>query len=97
MFQIETERVFASDWATIAFGFDVPVPSCVCPFNFLGTVRGHSGKNKVFENVCRHLGMILAEEAKKLSAPITCTYHTWAYNFDGTLHATPHVDGPDIH
>ena len=41
--------------------------------------------------------MILVEEAKKLSAPITCTYHAWAYNFDGTLRATPHVDGPNIH
>ena len=101
MFQIEKKHIFASDWAAIGFGFDVPVPGCVCPVNFLGiplvVVRGRSGKIKVFENVCRHRGMILVEKAKKLSGPITCPYHAWAYDFDGTLRATPHVGGPDIH
>ena len=49
------------------------------------------------QNVCRHRGMILVEESKKLIGPITCPYHAWAYDFDGTLQATPHVGGPDIH
>ena len=101
MFQIEAEQIFASDWAIIGFRFDVPVPGCICPVNFLGipflSVRGPSDKIKVFENVCRHCGMILVEEAKKFSGPITCPYHAWAYDFDGTLRATPHVRGPDIH
>ena len=34
MFQIEKKQIFASDWAAIGFGFDVPVPRCVCPVNF---------------------------------------------------------------
>ncbi len=51
----------------------------------------------MFENVCRHRWMILVKEAKKLSSPITCLYHAWAYNFDCTLTATPHVGGPYIH
>ena len=32
-----------------------------------------------------------------MSSPLTCPYYAWAYDFDGTLRATPHVSGPDIH
>ena len=63
----------------------------------LVVVRGRSGEIKVFKYVCRHRGMILAEEAKKLNGPITCPYHAWAYDFDGALRAAPHVGGRDIH
>ena len=101
MFQIEKKQIFASDWAAIGFGFDVPVPGCVCPINFLGiplvVVRDRSGKIKVFENVCRHRGMKLVEEPARLKGPITCPYHAWAYDLDGNLRATPHAGGPDIH
>ena len=101
MFQIETEQISASDWAAIGFGFDEPFPGCVCPVYLLGIplllVRGRSGKIDVFENMCRHRGMILIEEAKKLSGSITCPYFTWAYNFDCTLRATPNLGGPNIH
>ena len=79
----------------------MPVPGCVRPANFLGIplllVRCLSGKAKVFEIVCRHLWMILVEEAKKLSGPITCPCHAWAYNFDCTLTATPQIGGPNNH
>ena len=101
MFEKETKRLFAADWAAIGFGMDVPKPGYVFPVSFLGIplvmVRGRSGEIKVFENVCRHRGMILIEEAKRLSGPITCPYHAWAYDLDGSLRATPHVGGPDIH
>ena len=80
IFQIEKKQLFASDWAVIGFGFDVPVPGCVCPVNSLGiplvVERGRSDKFKVFENVCRHRRMILVEETKQLSGPITCQFHT---------------------
>ena len=79
----------------------MPIPGCVCPVNFLGiplvVLRGRSGKINVFENVYRHRGMVLVEEAKKLSGPITCPYNAWAFDFDVKLRATPHVGGPDIH
>lgn len=100
MFEQETKCLFAADWAAIGFGFDVPKPGCVYPVSFLGIplvmVRGRSGEIKVFENVCRHRGMILIKEAKRLSGPLTCPYHAWAYDLDGALRATPHVGGPDV-
>ena len=100
-FKLKKSRYSLQTGLLLALGLMCRVPGCVCPVNFLGiplvVVRGRSGKIKVFENVCRHRGMILVEEAKRLNGRITCPYHAWAYDFDGTLRATPHVGGPDIH
>ena len=60
-------------------------------------VRNQDGNINVFQNVCRHRGMILVDTAKQLRGPITCPYHAWAYDLDGALRKTPHVGGPDIH
>lgn len=101
MYRHEINRLLADDWTAIGFGFDVHKPGCVYPINFLDIplvmVRTQSGEIKVFENVCRHRGMILVDEAKQLNGPITCPYHAWTYDFTGKLCATPHVGGPDIH
>ena len=79
----------------------MPVPGCVYPVNLMGIplviVRDRLGRIMVFENVCRHRGMILVEKAEKLSGHISCPYHAWAYDFDGTLRETLHVDVPDIY
>ena len=70
------------------------------PVTFLGIpmlmVRNAAGEIKVFQNVCRHRGMILVEKPVKLRGPITCPYHAWSYDLDGKLRRTPHVGGPDI-
>ncbi len=48
----------------------------------------------VFQNICRHRGMILVDEKKNIRGTIRCPYHSWSYNLDGNLRATPHVGGP---
>ena len=100
-FDNEAKTLFGKNWAAIGFSHDVPKPGCVYPVTFMGTplliTRTADAEIKVFENVCRHRGMILVESPKKLSGPITCPYHAWAYDFDGNLRATPHVVYPDIH
>ena len=44
-------------------------------------------------NICRHRGMILVEEARKIEGAIRCPYHSWCYGTDGRLVSTPHVGG----
>ena len=101
MFETEKHRVFARNWAAIGIASDVPSAGSVMPLRFLGEpllmVRNRRGEIRVFENVCRHRGMILVEEPGQLKGPITCPYHAWAYDLDGQLRATPHIGGPDIH
>ena len=101
MAQLEQQKVFAKQWAALTTGKNLPKPGCVMPVNFLGmpllVTRTKDNAIKVFENVCRHRGMILVDEAKRLNGPITCPYHAWSYDLDGHLHATPHIGGPDVH
>ena len=97
----EADAIFRQGWAAIGFGCDVPKPGCVYPVDMLGIpllmVRTKKNEVYVFENVCRHRGMILVEEAGQLNGPITCPYHAWSYDLEGALKATPHVGGPNIH
>jgi choline monooxygenase len=100
VYQQEQNTLFRNNWAAIGFGKDIPKPGMVKPVTFLGIpmimVRNKEGKINVFQNVCRHRGMILIDEPQQLRGPITCPYHAWSYDLDGTLRKTPHVGGPDI-
>jgi choline monooxygenase len=97
-FEAEKERLFAKTWACIGFGKDVAAPGTAKPITFLGQplvmVRDREGILRVFQNVCRHRGMILVQPDTKLGSVIRCPYHSWCYNLDGSLRATPHVGGP---
>ena len=101
MYQQEQDEIFTKGWAAISFSHDVPEAGWVCPVEFMGQplliTRNKAGEIQVFENVCRHRGMILVSEHKRLSGQITCIYHAWSYDLDGALRATPHLGGPDIH
>ena len=100
MYQHEQETLFRNNWAAIGFGKDIADPGMVKPVSFLGTplllVRTREGQINVFQNVCRHRGMILVDKPQKLRGPITCPYHSWSYDLDGTLRRTPHIGGPGI-
>ena len=67
------------------------------PVEFLGIpmliARDRAGGVRVFQNTCRHRGMILVRERTNLSGVIRCPYHSWCYDLDGRLRTTPHVGG----
>ena len=96
----ERDSLLFSTWAGIALGSDVPNSGDVYPVDFIGmplmVVRDHDGAVRVFQNTCRHRGMILVEEKKNLRGTIRCPYHSWCYGLDGRLRATPHVGGPGM-
>jgi len=97
-FRDETEAVLYRNWSGIGFGKDIANPGDVKPVNFLGMplllVRDRDGEIGVFQNTCRHRGMILVEEAKNIRGAIRCPYHSWCYSLKGALRTTPHVGGP---
>lgn len=97
-FAEESKAVLLNNWSGIGFGKDVPNAGDVKPIDFLGQplllARDKDGTVRVFQNVCRHRGMILVEEAKNITGAIRCPYHSWCYSLAGELKATPHVGGP---
>ena len=57
-------------------------------------VRDNNDTIRVFQNTCRHRGMILVERAGPIRGVIRCPYHSWCYSLVGNLITTPHVGGP---
>ena len=94
----ENTAVLETTWAALAVGADVPEPGDAKPIEFLGQplllLRDDKDQVRVFYNICRHRGMILVEEPRKIQGAIRCPYHSWCYAKDGRLVATPHVGGP---
>jgi len=99
MFAAEREAVLFANWAGIGFGKDI-APGEAMPIDFVGlplvAVRTREGDVKVFQNTCRHRGMILVEEKKEVGGVLRCPYHSWCYALTGELVATPHVGGPGM-
>ncbi len=97
-FDEEKKAVFAATWAGLAFAKDVPEAGDAMPITYCGTplivVRGKDDVVRVFLNACRHRGMILLEEKRKIEGALRCPYHSWCYDLKGKLKATPHVGGP---
>ncbi|MCR8725055.1 aromatic ring-hydroxylating oxygenase subunit alpha [Frigidibacter sp. ROC022] len=97
-FALERRRLLFDNWSGIGFAKDIPEPGDARPIEFLGipllALRTRAGAVKVFQNTCRHRGMILVESPKKLGGVIRCPYHSWCYSLEGRLVTTPHVGGP---
>jgi len=98
MFAEEREAVLFSSWAGLTFGKEIPVPGDALPIDFMGmpllALRDRKGQVRVFQNTCRHRGMILVEKKRNIGGVIRCPYHSWCYALTGELKATPHVGGP---
>lgn len=98
MFEAERESLLFRTWTALAFGQDIPEPGDAVPVELAGmplvAVRTRAGEVKVYQNTCRHRGMILVSEPKKVGGVIRCPYHSWCYALTGELVTTPHVGGP---
>ena len=100
VYAIEREHLFFKSWSALAFEADVPNKGDAYPVEFMGVpmllVRGRDGDVNVFQNTCRHRGMILVDKPTHLKGPIRCPYHSWCYDHGGALVRTPYVGGVDV-
>ena len=98
VFNEEKHAVLFSSWSGLAVTADVPEIGDAVPLTFVGmpllVIRDKSNTVRVFQNTCRHRGMILVEEPRKIEGAIRCPYHSWCYSTEGRLVSTPHVGGP---
>ena len=98
VFDEEKNAVLFDNWAGLAVAADVPQVGDAVPVTFLGMplliVRDKQDNVRVFQNTCRHRGMILVDAPRKIEGAIRCPYHSWCYSTDGRLISTPHVGGP---
>ena len=97
----EKKRIFCDKWTVVGVGSSIPNPGDAKPYNLLGIpliiIRGKDMKIRVFHNVCSHRGFKLLDEPCILKNVIRCPYHSWSYDFEGNLVATPHIGGLNKH
>ena len=95
VFEEEKVAILFNNWSAIGFGKDIPEGGDTKPINFVDMpllmVRDKNGEINVFQNTCRHRGMILVEEPTNITGMIRCPYHSWSYSLNGDLCATPMV------
>ena len=98
VFEEEKLALLYAGWSGLAVASDVPEIGDAVPITFLGMplllIRDRQNNVRVFQNICRHRGMILVDEPRKIEGAIRCPYHSWCYSTDGRLVSTPHVGGP---
>ena len=98
---IERKKLFEDKWMVIGVASSLPNVGDAKPVDILGMpillVRGKDKKIRVFHNVCSHRGLKLVTKPGNIKNVIRCPYHSWSYDFDGELVATPHIGGMNIH
>ena len=97
----ERDKVFCNKWTVVGVGSSLPNPGDAIPYNLLGIpiviIRDRDLKIRVFHNVCSHRGYKLLDKPCTLKNVIRCPYHSWSYDFEGNLIATPHIGGFNVH
>jgi phenylpropionate dioxygenase-like ring-hydroxylating dioxygenase large terminal subunit len=92
----EVEGIFATVPFIAIHGSELPEPydfvTKRLPRDEAVFVRQGDGSVKAFVNMCRHRGSLLLEEPAGHCRVISCAYHGWSYDADGTLRAITYPD-----
>jgi carnitine monooxygenase subunit len=90
--EVERDEVFFKSWQFLCHGEKLRDLGSFATGNILGravfAVRGQDGVVRAFYNVCRHRGHELVRLEGQMRA-ISCPYHAWSYNLDGSLRVAP--------
>ena len=93
--KIERKKLFEDKWVVIGVASSIPNPGDAKPFDLLGIplilLRNKKNRVKVYHNVCSHRGYKILQKKCSIKNVIRCPYHSWSYNLDGKLVATPHL------
>jgi phenylpropionate dioxygenase-like ring-hydroxylating dioxygenase large terminal subunit len=92
----ELRHVFAKEWYCVGRASALAKPGDYVTFELAGqplmVMRGRDGNLSALSNVCLHRMSTLLE-GRGNRASITCPYHGWTYNIDGSLRAAPAMAG----
>ena len=97
-FKKECENIFHKEWFCCGREEDIPDIGNYKVINIgeesIFLLRSNDQKIRAFFNFCKHRGCQLLEAGTegRLKRNIICPYHSWTYNFDGSIAKTPHLD-----
>lgn len=87
--EADMAAVFAREWLFACNGCEVARPGDYVTLT-IGTdsvivLRDQAGQIHAFHNSCRHRGSRICLEEKGRATRLTCPYHQWVYDLDGSL------------
>jgi len=94
----ELDNIFYSDWVCCGREEDLDSTGSYKIFTIgnenLFIIKDKNNEIRVFHNFCKHRGCQILEDERSspLKRNIRCPYHSWVYNFDGSLFKAPHLD-----
>jgi phenylpropionate dioxygenase-like ring-hydroxylating dioxygenase large terminal subunit len=97
VFELEMERIFGRAWLFVGHTSQVPQPGDYFTTELgrqpVVMTRHRDGTVHVLFNRCSHRGAKVANERCGHAARLTCLYHGWSFDTDGTLAAVPMPEG----
>lgn len=97
--QHERNSIFAREWICIGRADEIAAHGDYLTHDIMGVplfaVRQQDKSVRAFVNACAHrFSRLLADETGSCKR-ITCPYHAWTYDCDGSLLRAPHMDMKD--
>lgn len=95
--QLERQRIFRNHWQYVCHVSEVAELGQFATLDIAHerglVIRGHDGELRAFHNLCRHRGSrVVASSSGTCGRTITCPYHGWVYNTDGSLRGIPQAE-----
>lgn len=87
--QAEIDRIFLKLPLLAGLSIEIPNPGDYKAYDYVGRplliTRQKDGSIRAMLNVCKHRGMLLAEDGHGNCSRFSCPYHGWTYGGDGRL------------
>lgn len=88
-YRLEKEHLWMKSWLFVGHMDEIPEPGSFMLWEHTGEpmviVRGREGEVRAFYNTCRHRGAPVVTEPRGRKIRLTCIYHGWSYDLDGSL------------
>ncbi|MEM8687981.1 MAG: aromatic ring-hydroxylating dioxygenase subunit alpha [Pseudomonadota bacterium] len=92
----ERDAIFLKSWNYVAHISELKEPGQYVTAEIIDqriyVIRTRDGDLKAFFNVCQHRGHSLLRGKGKARNLLVCPYHSWSYDHDGALRASPNCE-----
>ena len=95
VFEFDLEAIYGQSWILAGFACEIPRPRGYLAFTVgrspVVITRDREGSFRAFHNSCRHRGAQICADGAGSRPRLTCPYHQWVYDLDGTLVSAKHM------